>query len=113
MVIYENLNRPCLLSRIITRLLTFALSSPMLPGMDKQRENGALLVAACIVAAIRHAVQIFVPMKGRGACQWSTCHASVFIDHNLDRAHMPKHVTAGNQTGFVRPDATSTDCFAA
>ncbi len=25
----------------------------MLSGMDKQRENGALLIAACIVAAIR------------------------------------------------------------
>jgi hypothetical protein len=25
----------------------------MLLGMDKQRENGALLIAACIVAAIR------------------------------------------------------------
>jgi hypothetical protein len=25
----------------------------MLSGMDKQRENGALLIAACILAAIR------------------------------------------------------------
>jgi hypothetical protein len=33
--------------------LTFALYSPRLYGMDKQRENGALLIAASIVAAIR------------------------------------------------------------
>ena len=33
--------------------LMFAFHSPMLSGMDKQRENGALLIAACIVAAIR------------------------------------------------------------
>jgi hypothetical protein len=33
--------------------LTFAFSSPTLSGVDKQRENGALLIAACIVAAIR------------------------------------------------------------
>ncbi len=33
--------------------LTFAFSSPRLYGMDKQRENGALLIAASIVAAIR------------------------------------------------------------
>ena len=33
--------------------MTFALYSPMLSAMDKQRENNALLIAACIVAAIR------------------------------------------------------------
>jgi hypothetical protein len=33
--------------------LTFAFSSPTLFGVDKQRENGALLIAASIVAAIR------------------------------------------------------------
>ncbi len=35
------------------RRLIFAFCSPILSGMDKQRENGALLIAACIVAAIR------------------------------------------------------------
>jgi len=34
-------------------MLTFAFSSPTMFDMDKQRENGALLIAACIVAAIR------------------------------------------------------------
>jgi hypothetical protein len=33
--------------------LPFAFPSPMLFRLDKQRENGALLIAACIVAAIR------------------------------------------------------------
>lgn len=35
------------------RWLTFALSSPRLLGVDKHRETGALLIAACIIAAIR------------------------------------------------------------
>jgi hypothetical protein len=34
-------------------ILAFAICSPALSGMDKQRETGALLIAACIVAAIR------------------------------------------------------------
>jgi hypothetical protein len=30
-------------------MLTFAFSSPTLFDMDRQRENGALLIAACIL----------------------------------------------------------------
>jgi hypothetical protein len=34
--------------------LTFAVSSPILiPAVDQQKQNGALLIAACIIAAIR------------------------------------------------------------
>jgi hypothetical protein len=33
--------------------LTFAVSSPKVLAVDKQRETGALLIAACIIAAIR------------------------------------------------------------
>ena len=33
--------------------MTFALPTPANSAMDKQRENGALLISACFIAAIR------------------------------------------------------------
>ena len=36
-----------------TEVLIFAFSSPILTEMDKQRETGALFIAASIIAAIR------------------------------------------------------------
>jgi len=33
--------------------LTFTFCSPTLLGVDKQRETGALLIAACLIAVIR------------------------------------------------------------
>ena len=36
-----------------TRKLIFALRSPIMVEVDAQQQNGALLIAACMVAAIR------------------------------------------------------------
>ena len=44
----------CLLTEVFRQArLAFALPTPANSAMDKQRENGALLIAASIVAAIR------------------------------------------------------------